>query len=695
VTFLGGHLPNFLQLQGPNENLTVSTGSSFESILKASTFVDKTLFIKKVFVRILRPKVMITAPRKFGKSVNLDMFRRFIELEVDKETGKQITTVDLESETVCDTPNYKLFTVNQNSEEMHLQIMAHDEFVKTHFGKYPIINVSFLCSEDVTSETDALNLFKKSIHEAFKNHPYLYKSSESKLKVDERCVCKQWCTEEGRRRNYKQFEPTDVVNGLRDLSEYLKIFHGRKVFLLIDEFDSIVSKAVDTVADKDELRKIVGVVMGAIGGAVKGNEDNLAGILITGILDLFDSFSLSLLCNMDRVRFGDDDPCLKYYGFNLEEVEKLFEIFSVDEGLRKKAITKYNCYCTKRGDHGIFNPYAVVRFLESHMRGDASLQNYWQESGNVQCLHYLLKNDEVNEMIRRMLQGDCLSDISKSSDQMDLESLTQLYIANRDSRARISMCVVGLFLLRQGYLSYIRRREGLPTAVGIPDDLRPVFIEKMVEHLTQHCGINDIAHKDCQNLLNNVMHVANKDKAEFVKALKSFTDKVGELIETTSMDPCNEAGIETVVSSVVLAAGYTCANQGYNFKHNRVIAHKDGQGIMIELKYKEESSRGALAQLFTQGCYKNFINEKHYDGSDIKLHLAMGLHFTEKIEGSKVKATVHCLRNGEINEVLKELNIEKVDRTTGTEIVTEVRIEMACAENEGTNSFVEKAICVT
>jgi hypothetical protein len=205
------------------------------------------------------------------------------------------------------------------------------------------------------------------------------------------------------------------------------------------------------------------------------------------------------------------------------------------------------------------------------------------------------------------------------------------------------------------YLSYIRRREGLRTAVGIRDELRPVFIEKMVEYLTQHCGINDIAHKDCQNLLNDVMHVANKYKAEFVKALKSFTDKLGELIETTSIDPCNEAGIEIVVSSVVLAAGYTCANQVYNFKHNRLIAHKDGQGIMIELKYIEESSRDALAQLFTRGCYKNFINEKLYDGNDIKLHLAMGLHFTEKIKGSKVKITAHCLGDAEINEVLKEL----------------------------------------
>jgi hypothetical protein len=55
---------------------------------------------------------------------------------------------------------------------------------------------------------------------------------------------------------------------------------------------------------------------------------------------------------------------------------------------------------------------------------------------------------------------------------------------------------------------------------------------------------------------------------------------------------------------------------------------------------------------------------------------------------------VHCLRDVVINEVLKELNIEKVDRTR-TEIVTEVRIAMACAEKEGTNSFVEKIICDT
>jgi hypothetical protein len=133
-----------------------------------------------------------------------------------------------------------------------------------------------------------------------------------------------------------------------------------------------------------------------------------------------------------------------------------------------------------------------------------------------------------------------------------------------------------------------------------------------------------------------------------------------------------------VVTSVVFAAGYTCANQVPNFEGYRpdVVAHKDGQGIIIELKYKENSSRNPLIQLFTQGYYKNLINRKHYSDSEIKFRLAMELHFVERIGGLKVKVTVHCLRDVEIKKVLKELNIEKVDKT-GTENVTEGRIAMA------------------
>jgi hypothetical protein len=155
---------------------------------------------------------------------------------------------------------------------------------------------------------------------------------------------------------------------------------------------------------------------------------------------------------VERDTFGEDTLGLKYYGFNLEEVEKLFEIFSVDEGLRKKAITKYNGYYTKRGEHGIFNPYAIVRFLENHRGGDASLKSYWEESGSgyVQSLNNLFKKDEVKEMIRHMLQGRWFP--PKFSGQLNLENLTKLHIPNTDPQAYISMDLVSLFLLRQGYL---------------------------------------------------------------------------------------------------------------------------------------------------------------------------------------------------------------------------------------------------
>jgi hypothetical protein len=57
----------------------------------------------------------------------------------------------------------------------------------------------------------------------------------------------------------------------------------------------------------------------------------------------------------------------------------------------------------------------------------------------------------------------------------------------------------------------------------------------MVKHLTLHCGIKDTAHRNCLKLLNNVIHVANKDRAEFRKALQLFSDKLNELIKTTSI----------------------------------------------------------------------------------------------------------------------------------------------------------------
>lgn len=63
------------------------------------------------------------------------------------------------------------------------------------------------------------------------------------------------------------------------MSRYLNKFRGRKVFVLVDEFDSIISKAIDTVADVKVLEAIIEIVL-------KDNSENLAGILITGLSDL-------------------------------------------------------------------------------------------------------------------------------------------------------------------------------------------------------------------------------------------------------------------------------------------------------------------------------------------------------------------------------------------------------------------------
>jgi hypothetical protein len=132
-------------------------------------------------------------------------------------------------------------------------------------------------------------------------------------------VCEQWCTEKGSHgnRNSMQFKPASVIKGLKDLSKYLNKFHGRKVFVLIDEFDSIVSKAVDTVAHKDELKNVIKVVMGVIGRVMKDNNANPAGIPSSNTsARLALLFCMAPACQPCWVTwnetFGEDTPRLKY-----------------------------------------------------------------------------------------------------------------------------------------------------------------------------------------------------------------------------------------------------------------------------------------------------------------------------------------------------------------------------------------------
>ncbi|GFT77511.1 AAA-ATPase_like domain-containing protein [Nephila pilipes] len=131
--------------------------SSFTELVKKYSFNDKTMLIKD-FIESGEKAALITCPRRFGKSINMDMMKTFLEIEVD-ENGIQ--------KTLDTRKNYKLFT------ESNLQISIYKEFIQDHLGKYPVISLSF---KDVNGANyDDILCGVKSIYKIYKVEDFQFK----------------------------------------------------------------------------------------------------------------------------------------------------------------------------------------------------------------------------------------------------------------------------------------------------------------------------------------------------------------------------------------------------------------------------------------------------------------------------------------------------------------------------------------
>ncbi|KAK0071894.1 hypothetical protein PV326_000692, partial [Microctonus aethiopoides] len=132
-------------------------------------YVDKTLLIKELFEI---KHVLITAPSRFGKTLNMDMVRRFVEIELD-EDGKPIE-LDVDEDKRClkeiqpRSKNFKLFQGKNISKEK--------EIVFEHFGKYPTLYVDFSSVQESDYEQNLAEI-RWTIHWAFVKHAYLLEST--------------------------------------------------------------------------------------------------------------------------------------------------------------------------------------------------------------------------------------------------------------------------------------------------------------------------------------------------------------------------------------------------------------------------------------------------------------------------------------------------------------------------------------
>jgi hypothetical protein len=339
--------------------------SDFKEIVSGHyTFVDKSLFIQDVLDDSAKV-ILITRPRRFGKTLNMSMLRYFFD---------RIDAAD----------NRKLFE--------HLAIAQaktrHDTCCFEFQGKYPVIFLSLKGIKAPTYEV-AYQKIVSLMSRLYQEHHYLLESTmlfpQDKQRIQDIIAEKALATH--------------VEDALKNLTRYLSLHHHAKTILLIDEYDTPIHAAyLSTPRYHDEM---LNFMRGFLGEALKDNEFLHKGV-VTGILRIAQANLFSDLNNIDVYTLLRKDYA-QYFGFTPDEVQQLV----LDSGLaiQLDAIQSwYNGY--QIGDTVLYNPWSMLCCLKQQ----GHLQSYWIETGEAGLLGVALRKQSiyVKLQLQQLMEGETI-----------------------------------------------------------------------------------------------------------------------------------------------------------------------------------------------------------------------------------------------------------------------------------------------
>jgi hypothetical protein len=334
--------------------------SDFKEIIENNYYYfDKTKFIENILEDGSKVK-LFTRPRRFGKTLNISMLKYFFDIKNKDE-------------------NRKLFE--------NLEISKSEYFEKQ--GNFFVISISFK-NYDAESWESGFNTIKNEIKLLY-NEFYLIRDNLNQSDLADFDAI--WLKKDN----------ADWINSLFNLTRYLYEISGKKVVVLIDEYDQPI---IDSYI-KGNYEKCIAFFKAFYGKVLKDNNYLEMGIL-TGILRVAKENVFSGLNNLE-VHTILDDEFTEYFGIMENEVEKSLEDFDLKYELND--VQKwYNGYLF--GEKKVYNPWSIINFLN---RGN--LKSYWvNTSGNGLIKLYLqkLKNDIFDDFSKLLNKESILKRINNN-----------------------------------------------------------------------------------------------------------------------------------------------------------------------------------------------------------------------------------------------------------------------------------------
>ena len=328
--------------------------SSYVEAVSNYYYVDKTLLIRD-FVDTLPKVSLFTRPRRFGKTLNMDMLRVFFE--------------KTEEDTSCWFKDKKIWSCGKA--------------YRKHQGRYPVI---FLTFKDVKYSTweNALSDISEIIRMEYSRHAELRESGK--------------CTEYEKSFYAKiisgDAEEVELARSLSVLSAMLHKHAGMPAVIIIDEYDTPIQQGHEAGYYKE----VIGFIRNLFSGAFKDNP-HLAYGFLTGILRVAKESIFSGMNNL-KVNTIMDDRFSAYFGFTENEVEEMLAYYGCPEKMQE-AKSWYDGY--RFGNSDVFNPWSIINYADEHFFP----KTFWQSTGSNAIIGDILKTatPETMESLKKLLQG--------------------------------------------------------------------------------------------------------------------------------------------------------------------------------------------------------------------------------------------------------------------------------------------------
>ena len=493
-------------------------------------YVDKSHVIEQLLTQWGKVN-LFTRPRRFGKSLNMSMLQSFFEI------GKDKTLFD------------------------GLRISDNQELCEKYQGKFPVVSVSLKGINGATYE-EARRFLIKTINEEARRLSVLSDSTE----LDE--------TDHELLAQLKKKEMTNdsLVYSIRELTELLEKHYGRKVIVLIDEYDVPLAKANEN-GYYDEM---ILLIRNLFENALKTNS-SLKFAVLTGCLRIAKESIFTGLNNF-KVYSITDKSFDETFGFTDAEVRELLRYY----GQEKYYETVKEWYDGYRfGNVDVYCPWDVINFCSDHL-ADPGLEpkNYWANtSGNSVISHFIDSVGKPQKLTR-----------------MELEQLVNGGIVQKEINSELtykelysSIDNLWSTLFMTGYLTQRGEPSGNRYNLVIPNrEIRNIITNHILKMFKENVKDDGKTVSDlCDALLNQ-----NPEKVELI--FTEYMKKTISIRDTFAQKPTKENFYHGLLLGILgFKENWSVMSNresGDGFGDILIRIEDEDVGIVIEVKYADDGN---------------------------------------------------------------------------------------------------------